>query len=148
MSARITDTAEAVGIVARLAEAKSRQDAAAAMRVYHPDGVLESPSLGTRYEGAEIAGALAGWFAFAPDYRVRVDGHGADGPTLCCWGEISFTPAFTVGGAVPNGRTATVPVFMLFRFLDGQVVWESFHFDVAGVARQCGVEASALVAVS
>ncbi|MFD1812400.1 hypothetical protein [Rhodococcus gannanensis] len=39
----------------------------------------------------------------------------------------------------------TVPVFMLFRFEDGRVSDESF--DVAGVARQCGVEASTLVPV-
>ncbi|WP_459547073.1 alcohol dehydrogenase catalytic domain-containing protein [Nocardia sp. X0981] len=28
-----------------------------------------------------------------------------------------------------------MPVFILFRFRDGRVSWESFHFDVAGVAR-------------
>ncbi|WP_278261761.1 nuclear transport factor 2 family protein [Nocardia sp. AG03] len=138
-------TAAAFAIIERLAEAKSRQDAATALSIYHPEGVLESPPLGTRSVGAEIRDAIAGWFLFAPDYEVRLDGHGADGDTLCCWGEITFTPAFTFDGSVPDGTRATVPVFILFRFRDGLVSWESFHFDVAGVARQCGVAASALV---
>ena len=139
---------KAVDIVGQLAQAKSRQDVAAAMKIYHPDGILESPPLGTRYVGPEIEDAIKGWFTFAPDYTVRVDGHGMDGETLCCWGEISFTPAFTFGGAPPNGNRASVPVFMLFRFQDSRVAWESFHFDVAGVARQIGVQASALVRAS
>jgi SnoaL-like domain len=145
MVGRPVGLAEAVGIVGRLAHAKSRQDVAAAMAVYHPEAVLESPSLGTRYVGLEIEGALKGWFAFAPDYRVGLDGHGLDGQTLCCWGNVSFTPAFTVGGGVPNGRGVRVPAFLLFRFEDDRVSWESFHFDVAAVARQCGVDASDLV---
>lgn len=98
--------------------------------------------------GAEIEGAITGRFAFAPDYEVRLDGHGLDGETLCCWGEIAFTPAFTFGGAVPNGNRVSVPVFILCRLRDGRVSWESFHFDVAGVARQCGVDATALVRAS
>ncbi|WP_233608563.1 nuclear transport factor 2 family protein [Nocardia stercoris] len=139
---------EAVEIVERLAAAKSRQDVVATMAVYHPDAVLESPSLGSRYVGAQVEGAITQWFAFAPDYEVRLDGHGLDGETLCCWGEIAFTPAFTFGGAAPNGNRVSVPVFILFRFHDGRVSWESFHFDVAGVARQCGVDVTALVRAS
>ncbi|WP_068280562.1 nuclear transport factor 2 family protein [Aldersonia kunmingensis] len=145
MSEQCSAATEAAEIVRRLAQAKSRQDVAGAMAIYHPDVVLESPPLGTRSVGEEVKGAIEGWFAFAPDYEVRVDGHGLDGDTLCCWGEISLTPAFTWNGAVPNGNRATVPVFMLFRFRDDRIAYESFHFDVAGVARQCGVDASSLV---
>ncbi|MER7755489.1 hypothetical protein [Kitasatospora sp. NPDC097643] len=35
--------------------------------------------------------------------------------------------------------------FILFRFRERQVLWESFHFDVAALARQCGVAATDLV---
>jgi predicted ester cyclase len=145
MSEQTSAATEAAAIVRRLAQAKSRHDVTTAMAIYHPEVVLESPPLGTRYAGDEVRGAVEGWFAFAPDYEVRVDGHGLDGETLCCWGEVSLTPAFTWGGAMPNGKRATVPVFMLFRFRDGRIVYESFHFDVAGVARQCGVDVSELV---
>ena len=138
---------DAIDIVGRLAAAKSRQDIEAAAAMYHPDAVLESPPLGTHHEGSAIRAALERWDAFAPDYEVRIDGYGLDGETMDAWGEIAFTPAFTGSGAVPDGRRATVPVFILFRFRDGLVAWESFHFDVAAVARQCGVTASDLVAV-
>lgn len=39
---------DAVAVVEALAAAKSRQDVAAAMRIDHADGVLESPPVGTR----------------------------------------------------------------------------------------------------
>lgn len=148
MVAQALDAKEAVEIVERLAQAKNRQDITAAVGVYHPDAVLESPSLGSHYVGAEVEGAVTAWFGFAPDYEVRLDGSALDGDTLCCWGEIAFTPAHTFGRAVPNGNRVSVPVFILFRFRDGHVIWESFHFDVAGVARQCGVDATALVRAS
>ncbi|WP_280702335.1 nuclear transport factor 2 family protein [Kitasatospora sp. GP82] len=135
----------AIDIVRRLAAVKSRQDVQAAMAIYHPEAVLESPTLGSRYEGPAITKALENWFAFAPDYRVDLDGHALDGRTLCCWGHISLTPAFTAGGAVPNGESARVNAFILFHFREGQVLWESFHFDVAALARQCGVAATDLV---
>lgn len=138
---------EAVAIVGRLAEAKSRQDVEAALAIYHPDAVLESPSLDSRAQGGGLADALEGWFAFAPDYSVRLDGHGLDGDTLCSWGEISFTPAFA-GSGVPDGARATTPVFILFRFAEGRVHWESFHFDIASVARQCGLAAEDFVSAS
>lgn len=34
---------------------------------------------------------------------------------------------------------------MLFQFEGQRIAWESFHFDVAGVARQGGLTASDLV---
>lgn len=142
------DAAQAADIVEKLAQAKSRQDVAAAMAIYHPDGVLESPCLGTRYVGPDVEGAIAGWFAFAPDYEVQLDGHGIDKGTLCSWGRASFTPAFTANGAIPNGQRVSTPVFILFQFKDSRICWESFHFDVAAVARQCGVHPSALVRAS
>ena len=119
------EKANAVQIVQALAEAKSRQDIAATMEIYHPDAVLESPSMGTRSVGAAVRDAISGWFAFAPDYRVELDGYGLDGETLCCWGTAAFTPAFTFTGAESNGAAVTVPVFILFGFADGRIDWEA-----------------------
>lgn len=136
---------DAKAIVDRLARAKSAQDIDAAMAIYHPDAVLESPPLGTHYIGDQVRGAITGWFAFAPDYHVEIVGSALDGQTLCCWGTITFTPAHTAAGQIPNGNRVCVPVFMLFQFRDGRVSWESFHFDVASAAQQCGVDAKALV---
>ncbi|RIT49501.1 nuclear transport factor 2 family protein [Mycobacteroides abscessus] len=145
MAEHALTVSEAKVIIDRLARAKSAQNIDAAMEIYHPDAVLESPPLGTHYVGEQVRGAIAGWFAFAPDYQVEIAGNALDQETLCSWGTITFTPAFTAGGQVPNGKKVSVPAFMLFQFRGGRVSWESFHFDIASTAQQCGVNATALV---
>lgn len=131
-------------IVGELARVKSRQDVEAALAIYHPDGVLLSPPLGARSEGSEqLRKGLETFFRFAPDYSVTLSGQAADNDTLCAWGEISFTPAYTFRGEILGNVRATTPVFILFRFRDRKIVWESFHFDLADVARQVGVPAEA-----
>ncbi|MBO4220855.1 steroid delta-isomerase [Bradyrhizobium neotropicale] len=131
-------------IVSELAAVKSKQDIEAALAIYHPEGVLQSPPMGARSQGAdELRRGLEIFFKFAPDYSVQLTGQAADGDTLCSWGTISFTPAYTFRGAKPNGARVTTPVFILFRFKDRKIVWESFHFDLADVAHQAGVPAEA-----
>ncbi|CEJ10224.1 SnoaL-like domain protein [bacterium YEK0313] len=142
--AAITDPVEMAGIVDALATAKSRQDIEAAMRIYHPEGVLVAPPLGPPREGAaEIRAGLVRFFSLFPDYAVTLEGHAVSGETLVAWGTIHLTLAGRPGGQTPNGRRAVVPVFILFRFRDGCVVWESFNFDLASLCRQSGVSADA-----
>jgi hypothetical protein len=50
-----------------------------------------------------------------------------------------------VGGQLPSGRRSSLPVFILFRFHEGRVIWESFNFDLASLCRQSGVSTDALV---
>lgn len=134
------DKTEMMRIATALADAKSRQDVKAAMRIYHPQGVLEAPPFGSRREGAdEIRASLEGFFSLFPDYRVELSGSARDGDTLAAWGEIAVTLEGRPGGQKPNGRTARVPVFILFRFRDEMVVWESFNFDLGSLCRQSGV---------
>lgn len=131
-------------IVSELAAVKSRQDLEGALAIYHPEGVLLSPPLGSRAQGrAELRNSLTAFFRFAPDYSVDLHGQAADGDALCAWGEIRFTPAYSFRGDKPNGKPSRTPVFILFRFRDDQVFWESFHFDLADVARQVGLPAEA-----
>lgn len=142
--AAITDPVEMAGIVDALATAKSRQDIEAAMRIYHPQGVLVAPPLGPPREGAaEIRAGLVRFFSLFPDYAVTLEGHAVSGETLVAWGTIHLTLSGRPGGQTPNGRRAVVPVFILFRFADGRVVWESFNFDLASLCRQSGVSADA-----
>ncbi|MFB6451273.1 ester cyclase [Bradyrhizobium tunisiense] len=138
----ILGAAEMKQIVSELARVKSEQDIEAALAIYHPEGVLQSPPMGARSQGAdELRRGLEIFFKFAPDYSVQLTGQAADGDTLCSWGTISFTPAYTFRGDKPNAACVTTPVFILFRFKDRKIVWESFHFDLADVARQAGVPA-------
>ena len=137
--------AEAMAQIAgALAEAKSRQDVEAAMRIYHPQGVLEAPPFGSRREGAaEIRASLERFFSLFPDYAVTLEGSAASGNTLIAWGEIKVTLTGKPGGQSPNGERSRLPVFILFRFRDGCVIWESFNFDLASLCRQSGVTADA-----
>lgn len=138
------DPADMKAIVAELARVKSRQDSEAAMQIYHPEGVLAAPPLGSLAQGADaLRRSVETFFKFAPDYAVDLAGQAADGDTLCAWGEIRFTPAYAFNGAIPNGKQVRTPVFILFRFRDRKVIWESFHFDIADVARQAGLAAEA-----
>jgi ketosteroid isomerase-like protein len=127
-------------IVDALAKAKSRQDIGAAMAVYHPQCVLEAPPFGSRHEGSErIRAALEGFFSRFPDYEVTLEGQAIAGETFVSWGLIHVTLTGQSAGQTANGKRATVPVFILFRFRDSRVVWESFNFDLASLCRQSGV---------
>ena len=135
----------AIGLVEQLADVKSRQLVDDALDIYHPDGVLLCPPFGSRAHGTdELHRSLTVFFAMMPDYSVTLTGYGMDGTTLCAWGSIAMTLARTFTGEAPNGQRVETPVFILFRFRDGKVAWESFHFDLGDVARQSGVPASSL----
>lgn len=144
----VTDPGEMARLVEALAVAKSRQDVEAAMEIYHPNGVLEAPSLTSMHEGgAQIRAALEGFFKRFPDYAVDLDSSAVSDDTLITWGTIHMTLSGRPGGQSPNGKRASLPVFILFRFADNRVVWESFNFDLATLCRQSGVTPDALVPV-
>ncbi len=134
------DSTEMLRIAEELASAKSRQDVAAAMRVYHPQGILEAPPFVSRREGADdIRASLERFFTLFPDYSVTLTQSAVSGETLIGWGEIKMTMTGRPGGQTPNGQRACVPVFILFKFRDGLVFWESFNFDLASLCQQSGV---------
>jgi SnoaL-like domain len=96
-----------------LAEAKSRQDAPAALALLHPDMTLEAPALGTTARGlAENEQALSRFFSSFPDYQVILQGHASTDDGLICWGTAHMTMTGERFGVVPNGRRAELPVFI------------------------------------
>jgi predicted ester cyclase len=140
------DVDSAMAIVSNLASVKSRQDINAALEIYHRDATLLCPPWQSRAQGrAQVEKSLISFFSLVPDYVVELADHAMAGNTLCSWGTIRMTLSATPRGDTPNGRKVSTPVFILFRFRDGQVIWESFHFDLADVARQSGVSAEAFV---
>ena len=123
-----------------LAAAKSRQDVPAALRLLHPEMVLESPPFGTRACGtAENERALTRFFASFPDYEVAPDGHASNGRTLIWWGIARMTMAGDRFGVTPNGRAAELPVFIQFTFKDDLIASERFFFDLSELCAQSGV---------
>lgn len=128
-----------------LAAAKSRQDVPAAMKLLHPEMVLESPAFGTTARGpAENEKALHRFFASFPDYDVVLQGHAASGEALVCWGTVRMTMTGDRFGAEPNGRRAELPVFIRFGFEDDLIAAEYFFFDLSELCAQSGVSTDAV----
>jgi predicted ester cyclase len=128
-----------------LAAAKSRQDVPAALRLLHPEMLLESPAFGTRACGpAENKRALARFFASFPDYDVALYGHASNGDALVCWGTARMTMTGDRFGAVPNGRRAELPVFIRFTFKDDLIASERFFFDLSELCAQSGISTDAV----
>lgn len=129
----------------KLAIAKSRQDVPAALKVLHPDMVLETPAFGTRVQGlAENERILTRFFKSFPDYHVALEGHANSGDTLVCWGTARMTMTGDRFGGVPNGRRAELPVFITFAFRDDKIAHERFVFDLSELCAQSGVSTDAV----
>ncbi|KRR16218.1 hypothetical protein CQ14_27535 [Bradyrhizobium lablabi] len=123
-----------------LAAAKSRQDVPEALKVLHPDMLLENPAFGTSARGlAENEKVLNRFFATFPDYNVVLEGHAANDGVLVCWGRVQMTMTGDRFGVVPNGRRAELPVFIQFAFEDDLIVHERFFFDLSELCAQSGV---------
>ena len=128
-----------------LATAKSRQDVPAALKVLHPDMLLENPAFGTSARGlAENEKVLNRFFAAFPDYNVVLEGHATNDETLVCWGRVQMTMTGDRFGVVPNGRRAELPVFIQFAFKDDLIVHERFFFDLSELCVQSGVSTDAV----
>lgn len=136
------------GLAQALAEAKSRQDVPAAMKLLHEEMVLEAPAFGPVSRGLEEnARALTGFFTVFPDYDVELEGHASDGETLVCWGTVRMTMTGQAFGVTPNGQRAELPVFITFTFKDGLIASERFFFDLAALCSQSGVSTDRVLAV-
>lgn len=128
-----------------LADAKSGHDIAAAMRLFHPDMLLETPAFGTAARGlTENEKTLARFFVSFPDYHVSLDGHAGGGDTLVCWGTARMTMTGDRFGVMPNGKRAKLPVFIKFTFADGLIASERFFFDLSELCAQSGVSTDAV----
>lgn len=135
----MVELAQALGV------AKSRQDVPAALRLLHPDMLLESPAWGTHARGlTENEKALNRFFVSFPDYEVTLEGHAGNGDTLVCWGVARMTMTGDRFGVVPNGRRAQLPVFIRFGFADDLIAHEYFFFDLSDLCAQSGVSTDAV----
>ncbi|WP_433471811.1 ester cyclase [Spirillospora sp. CA-142024] len=142
------DTERMLALAQALAEAKSRQDLPAAMRLLHRDMVLQAPAFGTTATGpAENEQTLAAFFTAFPDYDVTLEGHAAGEGTLVCWGTARMTMTGGGFGVTPNGNRAELPVFIQFTFADGLIAGERFFFDLSALCAQSGVSTDAVRAV-
>ena len=128
-----------------LALAKSRQDVPAALKVLHPEMLLETPAFGTSARGpAENEKMLSRFFASFPDYNVVLEGYAANDDALLCWGRVQMTMTGDRFGVAPNGKRANLPVFIQFGFKDDLIAQERFFFDLSELCAQSGVSTDAV----
>jgi predicted ester cyclase len=128
-----------------LAEAKSRQDVAAASRLLHADMLLQTPAFGTCARGlAENVKVLGRFFSNFPDYEVELQGRAANADSLVCWGQARMTMTGERFGVTPNGKRADLPVFIRFSFADDLIASEYFFFDLSELCAQSGVSTDAV----
>ena len=129
----------------KLAVAKSRQDIPAALKLLHPDMLLENPAFGTAARGLdENELALKRFFSSFPDYSVSLQGHASSDNELVCWGIVRMTLTGARFGATPNGQRAELPVFIRFDFRDGLIAREYFFFDLSALCAQSGLSTDAV----
>lgn len=127
------------------AEAKSRQDVAAAMKLLHPSMLLETPAFGSQARGlAENEKALKWFFASFPDYDVELQAHASSDDTLICSGRALMTMTGNRFGVTPNGKRAALPVFTRLAFADDLIAHELFFFDLSELCAQSGVSTDAV----
>lgn len=128
-----------------LAEAKGRQDVQAAMKLLHPEMLLEAPAFGTRVQGhAQVEETLKRFFLTFPDYSISFENHAHNGSALVCWGTARMTMTGNRFGVRPNGRQAELPVFIEFGFKSDLIASELFFFDLSALCAQSGVSTDAV----
>ncbi|MGF6757443.1 nuclear transport factor 2 family protein [Paraburkholderia sp. GAS42] len=133
-------------VLAKLGAAKSRQDLDEAMRLYHPEMVLDIPCFDGVYKGeTNLRNILTTFFKIFPDYSVSLDNQWEHNGHILVLGKISVTLTGEFEGHKANGKRVTVPVFMDFTFRDERCDYELFLFDAASVCRAAAVPTDAFV---
>jgi predicted ester cyclase len=132
-------------LVYDLMAAKKAHDVAGLLRIYHPDVVLEQPSLGVRNQGrAALRPSLELFAKVFPDYERDFEGSAFDGNTLVSWGTARVTLTGEFDGHKPNGALAAVMTFIVYRFADDRIVYEGHHWDLASICHQSGIPVEAV----
>lgn len=131
-----------IDYVTALARAKSNQDIAGALIIYHPEIELITPAFSSHGCGrSEVRRQLRYFFRLFPDYDVHVTNFAKDGNVLFAEGVVKVTPDTANGTA----QTASVPVSMKFEFADGAIRKEVFNIDLALLAQRAGISLNDLL---
>jgi len=138
----------AAATVHRYAQAKSRADVEAALFECTDDFVLNTIPFRSTARGADEARDQLGlFFAIFPDYDVTIAGELASAHVVSCWGNASATMQGAIGPIAATGRRFDVPFSCVFPIRDAKIARENFHFDLATMAAQLGIEINELLSL-
>lgn len=130
-------------LVARYAEAKSRQDTAAALRLCTDDFLLHTEAVHNTTVGKRNVGRLLdAFFGIFPDYHVTLDDSMLNGYGYTCWGTLRMTMHGRIGPWPATHRTANLPFFCVFTIRDGLLASEHFFFDRYAMCDALGLPAA------
>jgi len=128
---------EMLSLVAGLAKAKSEQNIAEALKVYHPDAVMVAPGLGGQAKGhSEIDQQPKVFFRLLPDYRVELGAHAFKGEIMLATGKVIAS----LNVLEKDGPSIVVPAFFEFHFSEQKISREVFHLDAGILSRKSGVK--------
>jgi len=125
-----------------LAAAKSQQDLALALAIYHPDIELIVPGSDSRAKGtAEVTVQLDMFFTLFPDYTAAIDQYAFNETVMLATGQVFLTPDIA-GKDCPRIQ---LPAFFEFGFQDNKISREVFVLDMGMLCRKAGILPSELV---
>lgn len=137
--------AVARSLVRAYGQAKSEQDAGAALAVCSDDFVLETVPFDLRTRDRKEAETQLGlFFAAFPDYGVTLDGMATGSGAVVCWGRARMTWKGPFGRLAPTGRRADLPFVSVFPYGGGALRGERFYFDRAALSEQIGLPLPAM----
>ncbi|MEV3903440.1 nuclear transport factor 2 family protein [Mycobacterium sp. NPDC050551] len=117
-------------LVGRYAEAKSRQDTQAALRLCTDGFLLHTEAVHNTTVGKRnVRRLLDAFFGIFPDYHVTLDDSALSGYGYTCWGTLRMTMRGRLGPWPATHRTATLPFVCVFTIRDGLIASEHFFFD-------------------
>lgn len=128
------------GWVERWQEARSDRDVDALMAFYAGDCVVDSPLAAGRVEGRDAnAKVYRAFFKAFPDATIQVEELLIDGERVVEIGTLRVTDTGGLMGMAPSGKPAVIPIVILSKVANGQIVYERRVYDFTGLLVQIGV---------
>lgn len=130
-------------IVTQYAQAKSRQDADAALRLCTPGFLLHTEPLQSTAAGlSNVNRLMKKFFRIFPDYTASLEGDASNDYGYMCWGTATMTMRGSMGWWRATNRTARLPFYCLFKIEGERLSSEGFYFSQTEFCTQLGLPAS------
>ncbi|GAA3698315.1 hypothetical protein GCM10022224_075380 [Nonomuraea antimicrobica] len=131
-------------VVRGYAQAKSRADMPAVLRLCHPEMVFETIAFQVVATGIdEVARQNTAFLRAFPDYEVELEYLIEAGDSVVGGGTIRATMVESLAGIESTGRSYALPFARHWRVRDGLIVRERFLFDFHQMCEQLGLSTDA-----
>jgi len=134
-------TREAVAeLVEHWQDARGRHDVEALMGFYSSDCIVDSPLAAGKVHGLDANRKVyRAFFEAFPDATIEVEDLLIDGERIVEIGTLRVTDTGGLMGMAPSGKPAVIPIVILSKVDNGQIVYERRVYDFTGLLVQIGV---------